>query len=316
MSSWVVIMCLAAAAQSNDYSLLSEKSDNFSFLSTPINDYGPTEYKITIRAAIIEFYDGADGPTQETAKILQKFRNSDRTIERVRVVDNVSKLAVYFGVEKLPTFMTLYDKKEVDRVEGIPADGQLEEMYQKVAEHARFSDAIVNGQLVYFGTKSSDPGRASNDLLYDIKRAGGDIRKANYDVESQREWFDLYNVAEYPVFILIDRYGKELVRDEGDLLDRIWAVLKPSVKIGPVLLDFGAGGCNLCTKMKPVIASLEDKGYMIQKINTDQNRSLTAKYGVRLLPTFIILNSDGTEYNRKVGLVAESTLEKMLQDAR
>jgi thioredoxin 1 len=77
-----------------------------------------------------------------------------------------------------------------------------------------------------------------------------------------------------------------------------------------VLVDFGAEWCPPCKAMRPVLellASEFDGKALIGQLDVDLNPQLTAKYGVRNLPTFLIFK-DGNLVERVVGAVPKSVL--------
>lgn len=78
-----------------------------------------------------------------------------------------------------------------------------------------------------------------------------------------------------------------------------------------VLLDFYADWCGPCKEMKPILADLEREGYVIKAINFDNNKAEAQKYGVKNLPTFIVL-VDGKEIGREVGKVSKVRLVQMI----
>lgn len=80
------------------------------------------------------------------------------------------------------------------------------------------------------------------------------------------------------------------------------------------LVDFGAEWCPPCKAMKPVlelIASNLDGKAIIGQLDVDSNPAITAKYGVRNLPTFLLFK-DGNLIDRVVGAVPKSVLEQKL----
>lgn len=81
------------------------------------------------------------------------------------------------------------------------------------------------------------------------------------------------------------------------------------------LLDFWAPWCSPCRIMNPIIDEIEkemaDK-VEIQRINVDENQEISSKYGVMSIPTYVI-EKDGKEVGRKIGVTAKAELIKLLQ---
>ena len=56
----------------------------------------------------------------------------------------------------------------------------------------------------------------------------------------------------------------------------------------PVLVDFWAEWCAPCHTLKPVLKRLADEyggRFLLAKVDSDQNRELAARYGVRGIPS-------------------------------
>jgi thioredoxin 1 len=66
----------------------------------------------------------------------------------------------------------------------------------------------------------------------------------------------------------------------------------------PVLLDFSAAWCGPCRAIAPVIAALADDyadRLTVAKVDVDENPRLAKLYGVRSIPTVMLLNGGEVE---------------------
>ena len=79
------------------------------------------------------------------------------------------------------------------------------------------------------------------------------------------------------------------------------------------VIDFSASWCFPCKLQLPIIEKLEKKYKKIkfEKIDIDSDREMAVKYGIRAVPT-VIIEKDGKEVNRFVGVTAEKELVKAI----
>jgi thioredoxin 1 len=77
------------------------------------------------------------------------------------------------------------------------------------------------------------------------------------------------------------------------------------------ILYFTATWCGPCKMMAPTISELVAEGCYITKIDVDSNPGLAAQYGVKSIPTFILVENDN-EILRKVGPQSKEELKKLL----
>jgi thioredoxin 2 len=83
----------------------------------------------------------------------------------------------------------------------------------------------------------------------------------------------------------------------------------------PVLVDFWAPWCGPCKMVSPVVEQLgrELAGKLkVTKVNTDEAPALQARFGIRGIPTLILI-SDGQERDRVVGAQGASQLRSWLE---
>ena len=64
------------------------------------------------------------------------------------------------------------------------------------------------------------------------------------------------------------------------------------------LYYFSAPWCGPCKMLGPV---MDKSGLPFQKINVDSDSTLSAKYGIRNVPTLVKVDASGNEISRLVG---------------
>lgn len=85
---------------------------------------------------------------------------------------------------------------------------------------------------------------------------------------------------------------------------------------GLVLADFFSTTCGPCKMLSFVLRDVEKEfgeGLTILKVDFDQNKDLTAEYGVTGYPTLVLLK-DGAEVGRLQGLQQKPVIVKLVKD--
>lgn len=84
----------------------------------------------------------------------------------------------------------------------------------------------------------------------------------------------------------------------------------------PIVLDVYATWCGPCQQMMPVFAELESElgsTYKFAKLNVDEARDLSIKYGVTSVPTFIFIKNNEVK-GKETGYMGKEDLVDKIKE--
>ena len=85
----------------------------------------------------------------------------------------------------------------------------------------------------------------------------------------------------------------------------------------PIVLDVYATWCGPCQQMMPIIEELEKElssKYKFAKLNIDEAREITIKYGVTSVSTFVFIK-DGEVKGKETGYMSKEVLKEKIEAA-
>lgn len=86
-------------------------------------------------------------------------------------------------------------------------------------------------------------------------------------------------------------------------------------KEGVTVIDFWAEWCGPCRMISPIIEELSkeyDGKALVGKVNVDHNPEISMKYGIRSIPTVLILK-DGEVVHKQVGTTTKQVLAEKIE---
>ena len=86
----------------------------------------------------------------------------------------------------------------------------------------------------------------------------------------------------------------------------------------PCMIDFYADWCGPCKMIAPVLEELQKEygdNLVIYKVNTENERELSAIFGIQSIPSLLFVPVDG-QPQMAMGALPKSTFEKAIADVK
>ena len=85
----------------------------------------------------------------------------------------------------------------------------------------------------------------------------------------------------------------------------------------PIVVDFWAEWCGPCKMIAPTLEQLADENvgtFTVGKLNVDDNRETAMKYGIRSIPTLLVIK-EGTVADQIVGALPKDAIKDKILSA-
>lgn len=79
------------------------------------------------------------------------------------------------------------------------------------------------------------------------------------------------------------------------------------------IIKFSADWCSSCKSLSANLAKVDLDGLSFQEVDIDKEPSLSRQHNVRGIPTLILLDSEGNELRRLVGMQSIPAIETFLK---
>lgn len=78
------------------------------------------------------------------------------------------------------------------------------------------------------------------------------------------------------------------------------------------ILKFSASWCQPCKALTKTLQDVNLAGFELQEVDVEENQELAAKYGIRNVPTMVMVDDSGNVKSISVGTKSKSDIEAWL----
>jgi thioredoxin-like negative regulator of GroEL len=78
------------------------------------------------------------------------------------------------------------------------------------------------------------------------------------------------------------------------------------------ILKFGASWCQPCKALTKTLQDVNLAGFELQEVDVEENQVLAAKYGIRNVPTMVMVDDSGVLKSISVGTKSKTAVEEWL----
>jgi thioredoxin 1 len=78
------------------------------------------------------------------------------------------------------------------------------------------------------------------------------------------------------------------------------------------ILKFSASWCQPCAALTKTLQDVNLAGFELQEVDVEENQELAAKYGIRNVPTMVMVDDSGVLKSISVGTKSKTAVEAWL----
>ncbi len=113
--------------------------------------------------------------------------------------------------------------------------------------------------------------------------------------------------------------GSETVQSVTAHIDSAYNYKNNAQSYEITFLEFGSTGCSACKRMEKVMDDIRQQypdkvNVVFYNITHPKNRKLMKYYGVSVIPTQILLDTEGEEFFRHTGYISTNELTKKIPE--